>query len=504
MVLRLRAPRSRRYARLKVGPSNATDRSNGGRVSTTSIDTLQQQFRAEVITRAHPGYDNARAVWNAMIDRRPLLIVQPETTAEVVNAVAFARRHDLPLSVKGGGHGVAGRAICDDGLVVDLSRMATVGVDPVARTATVLGGATLRTLDAAAHGHGLATTAGIYRETGVAGLALGGGVGLLMRRFGLTCDSLLAAEVVTADGRILTASPEQHPDLFWAIRGGGGNFGVVTAFDFRLHPVPEMVDFGLFFWPSETGPAVLRLARQLIPGLPPSINVMTVGLNAPPQPFVPEEHRFRPGYALLVTGFEAPDEHAAVAERIRREVPPLFDLVTPMPYLQLQQLLDEANAFGFLAYDKGLYLEDFSDAVIDVIAEQLPRKSSPRSVMIFYRLDGAYGAVAEDATAFSGGRSPRYACFLIGLADNQEMYEADREWVRSFWAALQPLAITDGSYVNGEAEPTDAAVRGSYGAKYARLAQIKAAYDPDNVFHLNANIPPAARPPQQRSPGDRP
>lgn len=471
---------------------------------SVDVEELGAGVAGSVLLPGDAGYDEARTVWNAESDRRPAVVVRPANAADVSQAVGFARRQGLEIAVRGGAHSTAGASVVEGGLQIDLGLMNEVTVDPRARWCRVGGGATLGDRDAATMAHGLATTSGLVSHTGVAGLTLGGGMGWLSRLHGLAIDNLLAAEVVTADGRILTASPEQHPDLFWAIRGGGGNFGVVTAFDFRLHPVPEMVDFGLFFWPSETGPAVLRLARQLIPGLPPSINVMTVGLNAPPQPFVPEEHRFRPGYALLVTGFEAPDEHAAVAERIRREVPPLFDLVTPMPYLQLQQLLDEANAFGFLAYDKGLYLEDFSDAVIDVIAEQLPRKSSPRSVMIFYRLDGAYGAVAEDATAFSGGRSPRYACFLIGLADNQEMYETDREWVRSFWAALQPLAITDGSYVNGEAEPTDAAVRGSYGAKYARLAQIKAAYDPDNVFHLNANIPPAARPPQQRSPGDRP
>jgi FAD/FMN-containing dehydrogenase len=210
-------------------------------VEAPAFDALQVQVRAPLVTRSHPSYDGARRVWNGMIDRRPHLVVQPESAEEVAAAIAFAREHDLPLSVKGGGHGVAGRAVCADGLVIDLSRMNAVHVDPAARTATVQGGATLRGLDAASQAHGLATTAGIYRETGVAGLALGGGVGLLMRRFGLTCDNLLSAEVVTADGWVLEASENEHPDLFWALRGGGGNFGVVTRMNFRLHPLTQVV-----------------------------------------------------------------------------------------------------------------------------------------------------------------------------------------------------------------------------------------------------------------------
>lgn len=470
---------------------------------SVDVEELRASVAGAVLLPGDAGYDESRTVWNAEFDRRPAVVVRPTSAADVSAAVTFARSRGLEIAVRGGAHSTAGASVVDGGLQIDLGAMNSVTVDPEARWCRVGGGATLGERDAATMAHGLATTSGLVSHTGVGGLTLGGGMGWLTRLHGLSVDNVLAAEVVTADGRILTASPEEHPDLFWAIRGGGGNFGVVTAFDFRLHPVGEMVDFGLFFWPLDTGPAVLRLARDIVATLPAEINVIVGGVNAPPEPFVPEEHRFRPGYALLVTGFGAPEGHAAAAQRIRRELPPLFDLVTPMPYLQLQQLLDEANAFGFLAYDKGLYLEDFSGPAIDVIVEQLPRKTSPRSLMLFYRLDGAYCAVADDETAFSGGRSPRWAGFLIGFADNEEMYQADRDWVRSFWAALQPHVITDGSYVNAEAEPTDAVVRGSYSAKYERLARIKAAYDPGNVFHLNANIPPATRPPEQRSPGDR-
>jgi FAD/FMN-containing dehydrogenase len=350
----------------------------------------------------------------------------------------------------------------------------------------------LADLDGATQAHGLAVTGGVVSHTGVGGLTLGGGMGWLTRKAGLAIDNLVSAEVVTADGRILHASEQDNPDLFWAIRGGGGNFGVVTSFEFKLHPVGPLVQFGLFFWPLERTTEVLRKAEELISTLPADLNIIIAGVNAPPEPFVPEEHRFRPGCALLVTGFGSPDEHASVVTRLRKELPPLFDLVTPIPYVQLQKMLDEANAFGIYGYDKTLYLEALSVDVIAVVAEHLPRKTSPHSPLLFYRLDGAYSKVAEEDTAFGGGRSPRWIVFIVGLADSHEGLAAERQWVRSFWDALQPHAMGIGSYVNGESEFARDRVLNSYGpAKYDRLARIKATYDPDNVFHLNANIRPA-------------
>ena len=353
------------------------------------------------------------------------------------------------------------------------------------------GGATLLERDTATQDHALATPGGIVGHTGVGGLTLGGGMGWLTRRHGLSVDNLLSAEIVVADGRILRASKDENADLFWAIRGGGGNFGVVTQFEFQLHQVGPMVDFGLFFWPLERGADVLRLTRDLFAGLSRDMNIIVAGINAPPEPFVPQEHWFTPGYALLVTGIGTDEEHERVVERIRTELPPLFELVTPLPYAQLQQTFDEANAFGMLAYDKSVYVEDLSEDVISVVTDHLPRKTSPLSPMFVYRLDGAYCDVGEDDTAFGGGRTPRYVIFLIALADNAEMFEADRSWLRDFWAALQPHATGIGSYVNGEAEFAPGQVRDSYGPdKYERLCRIKAKYDPENVFHRNANIPP--------------
>jgi FAD/FMN-containing dehydrogenase len=420
---------------------------------------------------------------------------------DVSTSIAFARRRGLEISVRGGAHSAAGAAVVDDGLMIDLSAMRDVTVDVEAQRVVVGGGATLADRDGATQEHGLAVTGGIVSHTGVGGLTLGGGMGWLTRKMGLAIDNLVSAELVTADGAILRASERENPDLFWAIRGGGGNFGVVTSFEFQLHPVGPIVQFGLFFWPLDQGVDVLRLARDLIPTLDADLNIIIAGVTAPPAPFVPEQHRLVPGYALLVTGFGAEERHQTITARIRQELPPLFDLVTPMPYVELQKLFDEGNAFGLLAYDKSLYLEDVSDDAIAVVAEYLPRKASPLSVLFFYRLDAAYCDTGDEETAFGGGRSPRYNLFIIALADNVQDLEADREWVRSFWTALLPHAMGIGSYVNGEAELSDDRVRNSYGpAKYERLARIKAAYDPGNVFHLNANIPPSTQPPRQYRP----
>jgi FAD/FMN-containing dehydrogenase len=348
-------------------------------------------------------------------------------------------------------------------------------------------------VDAATQAHGLAVPAGLVSHTGVGGLTLGGGMGWLTRKHGLSIDNLVSAEVVTADGQVRRASASEHPDLFWAIRGGGGNFGVVTSFEFALHEVDPIVQFGLFFWPLDQGTQALRLAREITAAMPPEINAVAAALNAPPAPFVPPEHHFTPGYVLLLTGFGSGPEHAQLAARIRESLPPLFDLVTPMPYVELQKLLDEANPWGIHGYEKGTYVQELSDPVIDVITEQVPRKNSPMSVLLFYRLDGAYCQAGDDETAFSGDRSPRYVVFIVGLAPDAGLLDADRGWVRGLWEALRRHAIGSGDgYINGIADFSDDRLRHSYGpAKYERLAQIKTQYDPGNLFHLNANIRPA-------------
>lgn len=316
-------------------------------------------------------------------------------------------------------------------------------------------------------------------------------MGWLTRRAALTIDDLVSADVVTADGQIRHTSPQEHPDLFWAIRGGGGNFGVVTQFEFRLIDVGPMVQMGLLFWSLEQGRDVLRLAREVLADLPPEFNIIIAGLNAPPEPFVLQRHRMQPGYALVVVGFEPGAGHGALLDRIRGALPPLWEFVTPMPYVALQQMLDKPNTWGFHDYDKGTYLEELSDAAIDVVVEHLPRKSSPLSVLLFYRLDAAYSHVAEDTTAFSGGRSPRYAVFIVAVCPTPELLVEDRAWVRSFWDGLRPHAPQFGTYVNALTDTQNDRVRLAYGPqKYDRLTRIKSIYDPHNVFCRNANITP--------------
>jgi FAD/FMN-containing dehydrogenase len=459
------------------------------------IETLRAEVRGPVLAADDAGYDGARTLWNAGIDRRPAVIVQCESAADVAAAVRFARIEGLEIAVRGGAHSIPGHSSVDGGLVVDLRRMNAVTVDPAARRARVQGGALLRDLDAATQAHGLAVPAGLVGHTGVGGLTLGGGMGWLSRMAGLSIDNLVSAEVVVADGRVLRAAEDENPDLFWAVRGGGGNFGVVTEFEFRLHPVGPTVQFGLFFWDESQGREALRLVRDVVADLPRTMNaVPAVALTAPPAPFVPAEHQGKPGHALLLTGFSDPAEHEEVTRRIRAALPPLFDLVAPMPYTALQQLLDEANAWGFHSYDKSGYFADLTDDVIDVLTEYAPRKTSPLSVLLFYRLDEAYSEVGEDDTAFGGGRTPRYTGFFIGLTPTADTLPAEREWVRSLWQALRPHMVGAGTYVNaGEGrDPAEAAA--SYGPKYQRLVAVKAKYDPGNVFHGNVNITAPAIP----------
>jgi FAD/FMN-containing dehydrogenase len=461
-------------------------------VLESALDGFRGRFTGQVIMPSDNGYGTARVVWNAEIDRHPAMIARCLNAADVSAAITFARQQGLDISVRGGAHNMSGSAVDDAGLMIDLSQLCEVTVDPAGRRARVGGGALLADMDAATQAHGLATPAGLVSHTGVGGLTLGGGMGWLTRKFGLAIDNLIAAEIVVADGRILRAAADENPELFWAIRGGGSNFGVVTSFEFQLHKVGPLIEFGLFFWGIDQGAEVLRIAREVIATLPRDLNAVIAGLNAPPAPFVPEQHQFRPGYALLITGLGSPEEHAAAAARIREALPPLFEFVTPMPYVELQQLLDEANAWGLFGYEKGCYLAGLSDDAIAVISDQLPRKRSPLSNLLFYRLDGAYSEVADDETSFSGGRSPRYAIFIVALAATRELLAADRRWVRSFWEALRPYALGIGSYVNGMAEFEEDRVRAAYGAaKYQRLAKVKADYDPENVFHHNANIKPA-------------
>jgi FAD/FMN-containing dehydrogenase len=461
-------------------------------LSDSALDSLRKQFAGELLVSGDAGYDEARALWNGDIDRRPALIAKASSSDDVAAAIKFGREHALEIAVRGGGHSFAGHGVVDDGLMIDLSPMRAVTVDPGARRARCGGGATWAELDGATQEHGLAVPGGVVSHTGVAGLSLGGGIGWLSRKHGLSCDNLVSARVVTADGRIVNASATENPDLHWALRGGGGNFGVVTEFEFEVHPVGPLVNAGLFFWSVDIGVEALQHIRAIAASLPATAGAQLIGLNAPPLPFVPEQHHFAPGYVLAVVGWDTPEEHAAMVQPIREQLAPLWEFVTPIPYAVLQQMIDDSAPWGILAYEKACYLDELSDGAIAVIAEHFPRKASPMSIMPIFPMGGAYHDVADDDTAFGGSRASKWLVNIAASAPDPELLATDRAWVRSFWDALQPYASGSGSYVNFLNDGDEDRVRASYGAaKYDRLARIKAEYDPENVFHKNANIKPA-------------
>jgi FAD/FMN-containing dehydrogenase len=464
-----------------------------GKISPNELESFRAAFEGAVIAPGDAGYDSARSLWNGDIDRHPAVIARCSNAAQVSTAIAFAKRHGLELAVRGGGHNYAGFATCEDGFMIDLSAMKQVTVDRATRRATCGGGVTWAELDAATQAHGLAVPGGFVSHTGIGGLTLGGGIGWLTRKAGLTADNLLSAEVVTADGRILRASADEHPDLYWALRGGGGNFGVVTRFEYQLHEVGPLVQLGLFFWGVDQGAEALRFSREFLKTVPEDMGTFLAGLSAPPEPFVPEQYRLAPGYALVVVGFGSAEDHARAIAPIRSAVPPLFELVTALPYTALQQMFDASAPWGILAYEKALYLDELSDEAIAVFTDFLPRKSSPLTLVPIFELSGGYRRTGDDATAFGGRRSAGYVFNISAACPTPELFAADRAWVRAFWTALRPYASGSGSYVNFMAEYEEDRVRAAYGAaKYDRLSRIKREYDPDNVFHLNANIKPAS------------
>jgi FAD/FMN-containing dehydrogenase len=463
-------------------------------VRTTEVEALRSKLSGAVITEDDPGYDTARVLWNGVFDRHPAVVACCRSAADVAEALAFGQATGLEIAVRGGGHSFAGASGVDDGLVIHLGGMSDVDVDPRTRRARVGGGATWAEVDAAAQAHGLAVTGGVISHTGVGGLTLGGGMGWLANRHGLSIDNVESAEVVLPNGRVVRASAQEHPDLFWALLGGGGNFGVVTEFEFRLHPVGPEVQFALFFWEAERGTEALRACRDLIPTMPADLGMIVGGaLSAPPAPFVPEQHHGRIGHAFLVVGFGTPDEHARAVAPVREACPPLFELLTPMPYTEVQQLFDDNYPFGTLAYDKALALPELTDDALAVIVERAPQKRSSVTFMPIFVLHGAVAAVGPDDTAYGGLRRPHFVVDTAASSADPEEFAADRAWVRSTWDLLRPLAPDAGGYLNFLSDPGDEErVRATYGAaKYERLARIKAAYDPGNLLHRNANIKPA-------------
>jgi len=457
-----------------------------------TLDDLRDEVSGVVARPGEPGYDDAVAIWNGSITRRPSLVVRSTSSADVASALAYARAHELEVSVRGGGHGFAGFALTEGGLMIDLSLMKSVQVDPQRRRAIAGGGVNWGEIDAATQAYGLAVPGGMISHTGIAGLTLGGGIGWLCTIAGLTCDNLVGAEIVTADGSIHRVSKSEEPELLWALKGGGGNFGVVTSFEYQLHPVGPQIQFALFYWTLDQGREALRLAREVIPGLPRNVASFVASTNAPDAPFVPEELRNQPGWIIAAVGFGDADSFAEAIAPISAGHPRAFDLVEETTYVELQGMFDDTAPWGALAYEKAVHLDELTDEVIDVMVEHQPRKSAPLSFTPILVAAGAYRDIPHDATAFSGSRSSRYVINVTAVCETPELFDADRQWVRDYWAALAPHASGTGSYVNFMSEYDEDRVRASYGqAKFDRLAAVKAKYDPDNAFHLNANIKPA-------------
>lgn len=448
-------------------------------------------FRGRLITADHADYDTARAVWNGAVDRRPRLIARCGGTADAAAAVRFARDHDLEIAVRGGGHNVAGTSVCDDGIVIDLSEMRATWVDPVSRTARVQGGALWGDVDHETQVHGLATTGGIVGHTGVAGLTLGGGIGFLMRKYGLTVDNLLAAEVVTPDGSIVRASADEHPDLFWALRGGGGNFGVVTTFRFALHPVGPTVTAGLVLWAADDTVDVLRFYRDFAAEAPDELGTVVRLGTVPPLPGVPENLHRRPAIAVACCYAGAVEDGERAVRALRRFGTPLVDLLSPRPYAAFQSSLDDTVPHGWHYYWKGTNLTGLSDGAIAVIADHAYAAISPRSYSAMFHAGGAVARIPHDGTAYAGRDvAHNMSIDAVWLPDESGEYAvAETAWARQFFQALRPHR--PGSvYVNFlDSDDDTSRLREAYGDRiYGRLAEVKAKYDPDNAFHYNQNI----------------
>lgn len=446
-------------------------------------------FRGEVVAPSNPSYDEVRKIWNGMIDRRPSVIARCVGAADVIAAVRFAREHDLVISVRSGGHNVSGNAVCDDGLMIDLSLMKGIRVDPRSRTALAQPGLTLKEFHTETQAFGLATTLGVNSDTGIAGLTLGGGIGWLMGTFGLTCDNLLAADVVAADGELVRSSEDENPDLLWGLRGGGGNFGVVTAFEYRLHPLDPMVFSGAVVYRAEKAPEVMRFYRDFIASAPEQLGTVLNLRRAAPLPIIPERLHGVPVIQVAACYAGPPEDGERVLRPLREFGPPELDLFTVKPYVAHQGMFDATVPKGWRYYWKSQRIPPLTDSAIETICAHAFELRSPKSYTIIFNPTGVATYVPEDATAFSG-RSTGHE-ININAAMGPDDPE-DTEWCRRFFQAMQKHS-TGGVYVNFLMVEGEERVRAAYGPeKYARLAALKARWDPDNAFRMNQNIAPRA------------
>ena len=464
-----------------------------GQASIEAVTDLGEGFKGEAIAPGDPGYDTARAVWNGSIDKRPALIVRPTGAADVIDAVNYARAKGLSLAVRCGGHSVAGNGTVDGGVLVDLSSLKGVHVDPAARTARVNGGVLVGELDRETQLFGLATPSGRVTTTGVGGFTLGGGYGWLSPKFGLACDNLLSADVVTADGRLVTASERDNDDLLWGLRGGSSNFGVATSYEFRLHPLGPTVLAGLLVHPIGEASSVIRANRDHVESAPEELVTATGILQAPPAEFIPPHLHGQPVLGLFVLYVGDPEEGAAVVAPLKGLGSPAADLVAPMPYTAFQAMIDPFTPRGLLNYHRGIHLSGLPDEAIDAYVDlgtEIALVSAPTTMSVMFRHGGAVSRVPDDATA-AGHRDAAYMAHPITCWQDPAQTQQYLDWVRRFSEAMAPFT-TGGVYLNFEPDEGEERVRAGYGAeKYAKLVALKDKWDPDNLFRVNQNVKPS-------------
>jgi FAD/FMN-containing dehydrogenase len=458
-------------------------------IGEATFGELQDTLRGELIRPADPDYDQARAVWNAAHDRHPASIIRCAGAADVVRAVEFARSEGLVVAVRGGAHSIAGFSTCDGGVVIDTSPMKGIRVDPAGRRAVAQPGLTWGDFDHETQAFGLAITGGLVSSTGIAGFTLGGGLGWLLRKYGLTCDSLLSGDVVTADGQLVTASEQEHPDLFWALRGGGGNFGVVTSLEYRLHPVGPTVFAGPVFYAGPSAAQVLRGWRDLTADLPDELTTLANILVAPPVPFLPEAVHGQMVVAILGVHAGSVEDGAKAAEPLRSLAEPIADLMGPMPYTAMQRLLDPLWEAGAHNYFTSTVMDRLDDQAIDTLLAQHAAGQAPAHELHLHHAGGAMARVPAEATAFAHRGAP-YVLNIIARSPDRAGFEQHADWARATRRAMDPWG--GGAYVNFTSDPEQDRVRASYPpSTYARLVATKDQYDPTNLFRLNQNIRPS-------------